>query len=142
MAEAPAGARWAQEEVKTKGGTESLGTVPILVWDNLEAARNYYGEEGLLAVLDGTSLRVSFQSIARRFRTAKKTDDELQTAQVNFKPGKRVVGAPTPESKVRKAAAVAAEKTGNAEGIEKLLAAIADGKLSQNDIDQLVGASS
>lgn len=136
---APSGAEFKSEEVKTKGGTESLGSVPLLVWTNLDAAREYFGEEGILSVLDGTSLRVSYQSIARRYKAAKKSDDEIATAQINFKPGKRVVGESTPQSRVRKAASVAAEKSGNAEGIEKLLAAIAEGKLSNEEIAQLVG---
>ena len=92
---APTGAEFVFDEVKTERGTKSLGEVPILVWRNVAAALTHYGEEGIGDILDGTSLRVSFQNIARRFKAAGKTDDEIAAAQVAFKPGKRS-GVSTP----------------------------------------------
>src|SRR4051812_38418708 len=90
--EAPAGAEFKLEEVKTARGTKSVGEVPILVWNDLEKARDYYGDEGIQDVLDGTSLRVSFQNIGRRYASAGKSMDEIAEAQLKFRPGKRAVG--------------------------------------------------
>ena len=53
---APDGAEFEMEEVKTARGTKSLGEVPILTWKSLERAREYFGDEGILDILDGTSL--------------------------------------------------------------------------------------
>lgn len=128
--QAPAGAKFEFEEVKTGKGTESLGQVPILIWDSLESAVAYYGEQGIINVLDGTSLRVSFQNIARRFKAAKKTDDDIAKAQVDFRPGKRQGGVSTPESRAARLAKKAVEKSGNSEAVEALLARIAAGELS------------
>lgn len=137
--EAPKGAHWDYEEVKTAKGTQSLGEVPILVWDDLDSLKEYYGEDGLLAVCDGTSLRVSFQNIARRFKAAGKTDDEIAKAIVDFKPGKRAVGQATPTSRAKRLAGQAAEKVGNKDALEKLLEKIANGELSDADIEELAG---
>src|SRR4051812_26193624 len=74
-ATAPEGFHFEYEEVKTDRGQKSLGNVPILVADSVEAAIALFGEEGVKNILDGTSLRVSYQGIARRMRAAGKTDD-------------------------------------------------------------------
>lgn len=134
---APTGAHFEYEEVKTDRGTKSLGEVPMLVWDNAEALRTYYTDEGVLSICDGTSLRVSFQGIARRYKAANKSDDEIAKAQIDFRPGRRVVGASTPQSKAAKAAKAAVEKTGNADAVLKLLGDIESGKLSLDDIEAL-----
>lgn len=136
---APSGAHFEFEEVKTAKGTKSLGEVPILVWDSLDSATAYYGEAGVVNVLDGTSLRVSFQNIARRFKAAEKSDDDVAKAQVDFRPGKRQGGASTPASRTARLARSAIEKTGNSEAIEKLLARIASGEvnLTLADVDAL-----
>lgn len=135
---APSGARFEYEEVKTAKGAESLGHVPILIWDNLDAAVAHYGEEGVRDVLDGTSLRVSFQNIARRFKAAGKSDEEIAQAEINFKPGKRAGGVSTPASRAARLAKSATEKVGGDDSVEKLLAAIAEGKISGADIAALV----
>lgn len=137
--QAPSGAHFEFEEVKTAKGTQTLGDVPILVWDSLDAMRAFYGDEGVLAVADGTSLRVSFQNIARRFRAAKepKSDDDIAKAQVDFRPGKRAVGQSTPQSRAASAAKKAVEKTGGSEAVTKLLEDIASGKLSAADVEAL-----
>lgn len=135
---APEGAHFEFEEVRTAKGAESLGEVPILIWDNASAAIAQYGEEGVRDILDGTSLRVSFQSIARRMRAAGKTDDEIATAQVAFRPGKRAVGASTPESRAAKSARSAVAKSGNADLITALLDKVAKGELSNEDLEALV----
>lgn len=136
---APAGAHFDYDEVKTKRGEVSLGEVPILVWDDVDAARAYYGDEGLRDILDGTSLRVSFQSIARRMKTANKTDDEIAKAEVDFRPGKRAGGVSTPASRARAAAVKAAERV-DGDVIAQLLAKIASGEISEEDAKSLVGA--
>ncbi len=135
---APSGSHFEPEEVKTAKGTQSLGDVPILTWDNLDAAVQFYGEEGILAVCDGTSLRVSFQNIARRFKAAGKSDDEIAEAQVKFRPGKRAVGQSTPGSRAARQAKQAVEKGANPEHLEKLLAKISAGELSNEDLAALI----
>jgi len=136
---APEGARWAYEEVKTDKGTKSLGNDnPILVWEDLDKARAYYGDEKVLGVLDGTSLRVSFQNIIRRGRAGDKSVDDIAQAQLDFKPGTRQVGESTPASRVARAAkAAVADGGANEDQVMKLLEALKSGKLSGADIDAL-----
>lgn len=132
---APEGSHWAYEEVKTNKGTESLGTEnPILVWDDLDKARAVYGDEGITAVLDGTSLRVSFQNIVRRGTASKKTTDEIAELQVKFRPGKRVVGESTPASRVARAAKAAVTEGVNEDAVLKMLELIKSGKLTEEDM--------
>jgi hypothetical protein len=138
MPDAPDGSHFDSEEVKTAKGQSSLGHVPILVWDDLNKATEFYGAEAICDVLDGTSLRVSFQNIARRFKIANKSDAEIATAMVGFRPGKRTVGASTPASRAASMAKKATEKVGGGESVEKLLAKIASGELSQADLEALV----
>ena len=136
--QAPDGAHWAYEEVKTNKGTESLGSDnPILVWDNLDKARETYGDEGITSVLDGTSLRVSFQNIIRRGKAAKKTVDEIADLQVKFRPGKRVVGESTPASRVARAAKAAVGEGVNEDAVLKMLELIKSGKLDNETMEAL-----
>lgn len=136
---APAGAHFEFEEVKTQKGTVSLGDVPMLVWDDLDACIQYYSEEGIKSVLDGTSLRVSFQGIARRMKAAEKSDDEIAQAQINFRPGKRAVGASTPASRAARGAKAAADKLGDkADILTTLMKKIADGELTDEEIEAIV----
>lgn len=135
---APQGAHFESEEVRTAKGTQSLGEHPILVWDSLDAARAFYGDEGIKDILDGTSLRVSFQSIARRMTIAKKSDDEIAKAQVDFRPGKRQGGVSTPTSRAKSAAGRAADKLGDkADLVSALLDRIAKGDISDADLEAL-----
>lgn len=136
---APAGSHFEYEEVKTAKGTQSLGEKPLLVWDDIEAVRVAYGDEGLKDILDGTSCRVSFQAIARRMSVAGKSDDEIAQAQVSFKPGKRVGGASTPTSRAKRAAGDAAAKISNPDAITALMEKIAKGEISEADLAALVG---
>lgn len=134
----PDGAHFDREEVKTAKGTETLGEVPILIWDDQSKAVAYYTEEGILNVLDGTSLRVSFQNIARRLKVAGKTDIEIQNAMISFKPGKRAGGVSTPVSRAARAAKQAAEKVGDqGDLVTQLLEKIAKGDLSVEDLQSL-----
>lgn len=126
---APDGAAFEFEEVKTQAGTVSLGEVPILVWKDLDKAIAFYGEESVLDSLDGTSLRVSFQSIARRNKIAGKSNDEIATAEIAFRPGKRQGGVSTPASRAQKVAKQVAEKVGGS-AVEQLLAMVASGQIS------------
>ena len=136
---APAGSHFDSEEVKTNRGTQSLGGVPILIWDDLDQALAFYGEDGIKTILDGTSLRVSFQGIARRMKAAGKDDDEIATAEINFKPGKRQVGAATPASRAAKAAKGAAEAFGEkGDLITKLMEKITAGDLSDEEVEALL----
>lgn len=136
---APAGAHFAFDEVKTDRGTKSLGEVPLMVWDSLDGAVEHYGDEGVLASLDGTSLRVSFQSIARRMKIAGKSDDEIAAAQAEFKPGKRAVGVSTPVTRSKRAAGQAAEALGEeADVVTDLLKKVAAGELSADDLRAMV----
>lgn len=136
---APKGAHFEMEPVKSAGGTKELGEKPILVWDDLQSALEFYGEEGVKDILDGTSVRVSMQSIARRLGVQGKTDDEIAEAEIKFRPGKRSVGASTPQSRAANQARKAAEKLGdNAQLVEKFLALVAEGKISDADLGSLV----
>lgn len=126
--EAPAGAHWEYEEVKTDRGQTSLGEVPLLVWDSVDAAVQFYGEEGVRDMLDGTSARVSFQSIGRRLKAAGKSDDEIAQAITAFRPGKRTTTS-TPVSRASRAAKSAAEATGNGDLVAALLEKIARGEI-------------
>lgn len=134
---APEGSHFEFEEVKTARGTQSLGDVPLLVWDDLDAAVVHYGISGVMDVLDGTSLRVSFQNIARRYKAADKSNDEIAAAQVAFRPGKRLAGS-TPKSRTVKAAGAAAEKVGG-DVIEQLLARVISGEISAEQLAALTG---
>lgn len=135
---APDGARFDTEEVKGVKGTVSLGEVPILIWTDLDKATAYYGNEGLLNMLDGTSARVSFQGIARRMAAAGKTMDEIAKAQIDFRPGKRQVGASTPASRAGNTARKAVEKLGgDSEALNKILEAVASGQVTQAQLDRL-----
>lgn len=141
---APEGATFEFEEVKTKGGAESLGEVPILRWTSLEAARAQYGDEGCLSILDGTSARVSFQAIARRVaakalkegKTVAEVSNEIAAAQIAFRPGTRAVGTSTPVSRAKNVAGKAAEKVGG-DLVAQLLARIASGELTEADVQAL-----
>lgn len=136
--QAPTGAHFEFDEVKTNHGTQSLGDVPILVWDDPAAATAQYGAEGICNILDGTSLRVSFQAIGRRMRAAGKTDDEIATAQLAFRPGTRQVGVATPVSRAAKAAKSAAEKV-DGDIIAAFMAKVASGEISAEDMKSFVG---
>lgn len=137
--QAPPGAHFEYEEVKTARGSKSLGEVPMLVWDDLELTRANFGDDGILASLDGTSLRVSFQGIARRMRIAGKSDDEIAKAQIEFKPGKRAVGVSTPVSRAARAAKGAAEKV-DGDLLAAFMARVAKGEISESDIASFVKA--
>lgn len=132
---APEGSHFEFEEVKTARGTTSLGDVPLLVWDDLDAAVVHYGIKGVMDVLDGTSLRVSFQNIARRYKNAEKSAEEIAAAQVAFRPGSRASGT-TPKSRATKAVAGAAEKIGG-DQVSRILEGIANGTISAETLAAL-----
>lgn len=134
---APDGFHFEMGSVKTAKGTQSLGEVPILICDRVDAGLAHWGEEGVLSSWDGTSFRVAYQSIARRLKLAGKDDDAIAKAQIEYKPGKRVVGQSTPQSRAGNAARKAAEKV-DGDLLARLMADIASGKLSQEDIGALV----
>lgn len=138
--EAPSGAHFEFGEVKTNRGADSLGEVPLLRWDNLDGAVEHYGEEGILNVMGGTSLQVSFQAIARRGKLAGKSDDDIAKLQAEFKPGKRAVGASTPVSRAKRAAGAAAEKLGeDADVVAEFLAKVASGDVDKDMLAELMG---
>lgn len=138
----PEGAEFVFDEVKTDRGAKSLGMVPLLRWTDPNAALEFYGEEGIVDILDGTSLRVSFQSIARRGKISEKSDDDIAKAQIEFRPGKRAVGASTPVSRAKRSAGKAAEALGEeGDAVSALLDAVATGQLSAEDIKALIGSA-
>lgn len=134
---APKGFHFEFDEVKTARGTKSLGERPILVCDQVSAAVETYTEEGVKSILDGTSLRVSFQSVARRMAQAGKTDDEIAAAQVAFRPGTRQVGQSTPVSRAARAAKAAAEHA-DGDVIAAFLDKVAKGEISGADLAAFV----
>ena len=129
---APAGSHFEFGEVSTAKGTQSLGPVPILVWDDIDAAVVQYTAEGISDILDGTSLRVSFQAISRRMKLTGKSDEEIAAAQVAFRPGKRAVGASTPTSRAKTAVGRVIEKLGadKADALAELLRKIEAGEIT------------
>lgn len=134
--EAPAGAHFEWSEVKT--AHNSLGNVPLLVWDDLEAARQHYGDEGIIAILDGTSIRVAVQAIARRNKIAGKADEDIAKLQIDYRPGKRVVGASTPASRARSAAARAVDKLGDqGDLLTEILRKIEAGEITADELSVL-----
>lgn len=136
--QAPEGAHFELEEVKTNHGQQSLGEKPILVWDSVDKGLEFFTNDEVLSIWDGTSLRVSFQSIMRRLAIAGKTDNEIAQAQLDFRPGKRVVGASTPASRAGNAARKVAEKLGDkADLLTSLLADIESGKITADDLAAL-----
>jgi len=138
---APEGSHFDFEEVKTAKGSKSLGQVPILVWDKLGAIVGAFTEEMVLSSLDGTSPRVSYQGIARRMKLQGKSDDEIAQAQIEFRPGTRVVGAATPVSRATKAAKQAAEKV-SGDTIAAFLEKVAKGEISEEDLAALTSVNS
>jgi len=131
---APDGASFEYDEVKTDRGQKSLGQVPLLVWQDLDKAIAYYGgNDNILGILDGTSLRVSFQGIARRLKAAGKSDNEIMKAQVDFKPGKRQTGQSTPTSRAAAAAKKAAGKL-NGDVLAQLIEKMAAGQVSDDQL--------
>lgn len=112
----PPGASFDYDEVKTDRGQKSLGPAPLLTWDEtdegLQAALAFYGASGVARFINGTSLRVSCQAIARRGKTATppKSDEQIAKEQLEFRPGSRQGGQSTPASRAasatRKAASV------------------------------------
>lgn len=139
ITQAPEGSHFEFDSVATEKGSKSLGEWPILVWDDIQAVIDTYGEQGLRDILDGTSVRVSFQSIARRGAIAGKTMDEVATMQVAFRPGKRAGGASTPVSRAKNASGKAAEKLGDqADKITALLERIARGEVTAEQLDAMI----
>lgn len=140
--QAPAGSHFEFREVKTAHGQQSLGFVPILVWDSLDGQLAHYGEEALLGMSDGTSPLVSYQGIARRMVKAKKSMDEIAQAEVDFKPGTREIGQSTPKSRAKNAAAKAAEKLGGEAGdtIAAFLDRLSNGDISEEELRLLAKA--
>jgi hypothetical protein len=136
--QAPDGFHFEFEEVKTARGTKTLGEVPILVCDSSSAAVATYGEEGVKNILDGTSLRVSMQSIARRMRLQGKSEDEIATQQIAFRPGTRQVGQSTPVSRAARAAKQAAEKV-DGDALASFLDLVAKGAISSEDLQKFTG---
>ncbi len=131
---APAGSHFEIEEVATKGGAEKF-EAPILIWDTTEALVAHLGEEGVIAMADGTSLRVAYQAAARRGHTKGKSFDEIAASQVEYKPGKRSGASSTPQNKTARMAKELVDKNPDAaEEVQKLLAGLASGKFSLDDL--------
>ena len=133
--QAPEGAHFDMEVVSNKAGVEF--DVPILIWDDLDKAVAFYTEEGILNVLDGTSVRVQMQGIARRMVQGKEpvTEDDIAKAQVEYRPGQRRVGEATPASRTARAAKKAVEaKPEVADALAALLDRIASGKVSAEEM--------
>lgn len=135
--QAPEGAHFDFSEVKTNRGTQSLGNVPILVWDSIEAAVKFYGEEAALAAFNNTGLRVPFQSIARRGRVSGKLDaNGIAQEELEYKPGQVERAPSTAASRAKSAAAKAAEALGEdgADTLTTLMQKFASGELTLADL--------
>lgn len=136
---APTGARFDPEEVATKGGTEKFDA-PMLIWESLDALRDHIGEQGILDMSDGTSLRVAYQAAARRGHVKGKTMDEIAQSQLDYKPGKRSGATSTPANKTARLAKELVDKSPEAaDEVQKLLAGLASGKFSLDDLKAING---
>lgn len=131
----PPGSSFVYDEVKTDRGQTSLGQVPLLTWgESEEDVMNmiaYYGNEGISNIVNGTSLRVSFQGIARRGKDPKKnwSDEKIAQEQIDFRPGKREGGQSTPQSRLANQAKKVAGQV-NADFMAELI-----GKIARKEID-------
>lgn len=136
---APDGAVFDFEEVKTDSGQRSLGSVPILRWTDGHKALEFYTPEKIADILDGTSLRVSFQSIARRARAKGASDDDIARKQLEFRPGKREIGESTPASRAASAAKRASTAIGGDGGdlIAAFLAKVAKGEIDRDTLARI-----
>jgi hypothetical protein len=140
----PEGAHWEFKEVSTNFKKESLGERPILIWDEVDGARKHYGDEGVCDSLNGTSLLVSYQGIARRITISgqnpgegkeplsdEEIDNAVATAILEFRPGKRA--QVTPAGAAARQAKAVAEQLGDQAGdlgefLARLKAKIAAGE--------------
>lgn len=129
---APEGAHFALEELATKGGADKFSDVPILVWDDFSAMVAHFTEEGVKNMADGTSLRVAYQSIARRGKLKAAADDEIAKLQVAYQPGKRTGAPVTPQGRAAKAAK--ALDVNEADEVTKLIENLKSGKLKLEDL--------
>ena len=133
----PPGSHFEFEKVRTDRGKTDLGDVPILTWGDTEEdimqAIAYYGPEGISNILGGTSLKVSFQGIARAGRDPEKkiqlTDEQIAQKQIEFRPGRREGGVSTPATRLRAAANRAASKA-NPDVLAALLKMVEEGTLN------------
>jgi|SRR5215831_4676157 len=140
----PKGATFEFEKVRTDRGKTDLGDVPILTWGDTEEdiafAVAYYGPEGISNILGGTSLKVSFQGIARAGRDPEKkvklTNEEIALKQIEFRPGRREGGVSTPASRLKSAANRAAGKA-NADVLAALLKMVEDKTLDPALLKQI-----
>lgn len=136
---APTGSHFEIEEVATKGGAEKF-EAPILVWDTTDALVAHLGQQGVLDMADGTSLRVAYQAAARRGHTKGKSFDEIAQAQIEYKPGKRSGASSTPQNKTARMAKELVDKNPEAaDEVQKLLAGLASGKFSIDDLKAING---
>lgn len=138
---APTGSHWDWSEVKTARGTKSLGQIPILVWDDPQAALEFYGPEAFLSGFNNTGLRVPFQGIGRRGRAGGKMDaNAIAQEQLEYKPGQTERAAPTATSRAKSAAARAAEQLGEgADLITTLLNKVANKEITEEQLSAILG---
>lgn len=133
--DAPRGAHWEYVEVRTNHGKRSLGEAPVLEWDDVEAARQFYGEEALKQLLE-IGVKNQYLRLARTGRIRGMTDDEIARSQLSYKPGQRQ--ARSPVGKVSKAARAAAERA-SPDVVAALLEAIARGEITADDLRAIAG---
>jgi hypothetical protein len=138
--QAPDGAHFEFSPVKTNRGQVNLGEVPILVWDSITKAVEFYGEDAALAAFNNTGLRVPFQSIARRGRVSGKLDaNGIAQEELEYKPGQVERQPATAASRAKSAAAKAAEALGEdgADTLTTLMQKFASGEVT---LEQLKAA--
>lgn len=133
---APDGAHWELEDLSTAQGKESLGEVPMLVWDTFSGCVAHYTEEKVMDTLNGSSFRNTYQGIGRRLKVAGKSNAEIAQAILDWKPGLRA--AQSPETRAKRAAADATKVVGG-DAIALLLKRIARGEISVDENGQFVG---
>lgn len=89
------GIRFDLEEVAKQNGDNRSDKVtfnrkaPIVIVTDVTKFRESFGDETILAVFDGTSIRVKSQAIARRMLAKGATDESIREANVNMLRGVR-----------------------------------------------------
>jgi hypothetical protein len=89
------GIRFDLEEVAKQSGDNRSDKVtfarkaPIVIVTDVTKFREAFGDETILAVFDGTSIRVKSQAIARRMLAKGATDEAIREANVNMLRGVR-----------------------------------------------------
>jgi hypothetical protein len=88
------GIRWEMEEVSRRRGANDsdksvIGKAPIAIVDDVDKFRASFGDEAILGIFNGTSIRVMCQDVGRRGLERGSSVDVMKTAILNRLKGVR-----------------------------------------------------